>query len=415
MAEQIVSMKEKFVNLSRVLSNGPERRMILALMLGACLGLLAGCGGGSDTPPPRIETPREKLSRALQGAVDDLRKQDSGVQSALIYVDAPSLGRAVLAASGQPDPAKATSFTAETGLRVASVGKMFTATTVMRLIEQGQLSLDTPVSARLPASISTRFRTWIGADAAAALTIRHLLSHTSGLPDYFNDGPANAAGQTAFLQAQFAQPDRLWTLADTVNWAIDRLQPLSAPGAAFHYSDTNYQLLGLIIEETTGQPLQDVVRAQVFNRAAMTGTWAQFREAPRSALARFYLGSLDVSDFQTLSADWAGGGWIATPSDLVRFVRSLNGTELITAGSRTEMIKGSAANALYGLGVQVLSSDSLGPVYGHSGFYGTWVLYWAERDAVVVVHTGQSETSELALETVLQRIFIAAGDALPKR
>lgn len=95
-----------------------------------------------------------------------------------------------------------------------------------------------------------------GKDYTYDIRIKHLLSNTSGLPDYFEEKPKK--GQS-FLQQQLAHPSRFWTAEETIQWSKEHLSPHFPPGRRVHYTDTGYNLLGLIIETITSKPYHEAL------------------------------------------------------------------------------------------------------------------------------------------------------------
>jgi D-alanyl-D-alanine carboxypeptidase len=203
-----------------------------------------------------------------------------------------------------------------------------------------------------------------------------LLDHTSGLPDYFLNPKIDRPLQ--------ARPRDAWTIDRTLGYVGKRL---SAPGAAWHYANTNYLLLGLIAERATGRPLAEAIRARLLEPAGLGATWYQAVEAPREPVAHGYrfVGTkrtappIDLADgsgvmpFRSVVTAAAGAGSMAgTSGDLARWARALyagdvlgpEGTAILLSGfsKTTHYLPGVA----YGFGVQALSIDGH-PSLGHSG------------------------------------------------
>jgi CubicO group peptidase (beta-lactamase class C family) len=168
----------------------------------------------------------------------------------------------------------------DTPFHYASVTKLYTATVVMQLWEQGRLDLDAGISAYLPPEQIIGLHRLGGVDHSAAITVRHLMSHTSGLPDYFLGAPS--AG-TSFAD-RIEEGDFAYTLDDV----LDRVRVLhpyfppqdpAAPRQRARYSDTNFQLLGAIVAAVTGHTLQRTVEAQILEPLGLDDTW--FAGRPR--------------------------------------------------------------------------------------------------------------------------------------
>jgi CubicO group peptidase (beta-lactamase class C family) len=149
---------------------------------------------------------------------------------------------------------------AKTPFFIASIDKLYNAAIVLMLAEQGKLSLDEPISAHLPADLTRGLHALNGTDYADKLTIRHLLSHTSGLADWLEDYPQN--GQS-LIEEVHKQGDRALTFEEIIE-AVRRLKPhfppqeMSGRKVKVRYSDTNFILIIALIEAVCGQPLHKV-------------------------------------------------------------------------------------------------------------------------------------------------------------
>ena len=147
---------------------------------------------------------------------------------------------------------------------IASVTKRFIATLVLQAYERGELALDDPIIAHLPAELTNELHVHKGVDHTAAITVHHLLTHTSGLPDYF-DKPK--AGPSLYQQLVRGE-DRSWSLADVARMVREDHRPhfppqdLSAPRQRARYSDTGFQLLIAILEAATGRTFAELLHGR---------------------------------------------------------------------------------------------------------------------------------------------------------
>ena len=137
----------------------------------------------------------------------------------------------------------------EVAFRIASVTKMMTATALLALADQGRCRLDDPTGQYLPGEVVDRFHDRTGRAYAAAVTLRQLLDHTSGLPNFFSQPAIEEAVRQGDGRRRFRP-------ADLVELAVAGEPPTSPPGTARAYTDTGFLLAGLSIEALTGQPLQ---------------------------------------------------------------------------------------------------------------------------------------------------------------
>ncbi len=256
-------------------------------------------------------------------------------------------------------------------VRVASVTKLFVATVVLQLVEEQRLALDAPVVQWLPALVPS----------APTLTIRHLLNHTSGLWDYL-DGP--------FLQRVQRDPQRRWTPRALVDYAL-RHPPHFAPGARgrWHYSNTNYVLLGLLVEQVTKRSLAHEIRWRVLDRVGLRQTVVAPDEAVPGRLVHGYAGTKDLTHLN-LSYAWASGNIVSTVDDLGRFVRALFGGRLLQPATLARMY--SWIDTRHALGVPELS-------------YGLGVM----RHRLPVRHDSQGGQRPAAASVVLGHIGNLGG------
>lgn len=267
----------------------------------------------------------------------------------------------------------------QTPFHAASIGKLFTAVIVMQLVEAGRLALDSRIDELLPAAT---VRGLFAADAPSP-TVLELLQHYSGAADYF-EGRRGAR----LIDEVAANPDRVWTPEEMLDFARERLGPIADPGRRFRYSDTGYVLLGLAIEEIVGEAYHDAVSTRIVEPLGLERTFLPRLTAPARGdrrIAPCYLGRQDLSGTAALSCGWAGGGVAATPGELLRFGEALHGGELIGEESLAVMraMRGRVrAGIHYGAGMMQLRFDGFSPMLrgmprplGHLGSLSTALLY----------------------------------------
>jgi D-alanyl-D-alanine carboxypeptidase len=287
-------------------------RRAAAAALGAA-ALLAPTVSAAGAATPAHHAPRPvgaRLQAILDRAVKAPGAQSPGVA---LYVRRP--GHAVWAgAAGQASVRPARRMRAADRFRAGSLMKPLVAAATLQLVEEGRIGLDDPLPAVLPARIVSRF-----ADADR-ITVRMLLQHTSGLGDYTSP---------AFDREVAADPARRWTVDELLDRAA--AQPRTfAPGERFAYSNTDYNLLGLILERATGKPWRAVVRERVIERLHLNHTTLpQPGHTPAGRdIAHGYQtldGKVyDLTDVDSSMAGAAGGQALLTNAeDLTRFLRGL--------------------------------------------------------------------------------------------
>jgi D-alanyl-D-alanine carboxypeptidase len=342
------------------------------------------------------------LESLLQERLDRAVRDDQAVHGGVLRVEAPEFGWQ--GAAGLADPAAGVAMRPEDQFQAASITKMLTATTFMTLVEAGLAELDAAIGRYLPAALTEGLHDYQGRAYGAEITPRQLLSHTSGVADFFGDGEPGTGGVLPFVAKMRDDPDRLWDPRDILAWSRANLRPHFAPGHGWHYADTGYVVAGLIIEAITGSSLHQAMRERVLDPAGMDHTHMLFREPARPSLpgrepSAAYAGDAPYGAHRSVSADWGGGGLMVTAGDLARFMRAFADDRIFRdPGSRRQMLTWTATGEPgvgYGLGVRHfvladLGMPEFGELWGHTGFIKSFMLYWPELDAVICGTLNQS-------------------------
>jgi D-alanyl-D-alanine carboxypeptidase len=276
-----------------------------------------------------------------------------------------------------------------TPFHTASVGKTFTATTIAMLAEEGKLSFDDPAANYLPAQIIQTLHVIDGVDYSKQITISHLLQHRSGLPDYFEDEPTSGENM---MNRLFSEPERHWEPEELIQFTRQYFQARFEPGTDYHYTDTEYILLGLIIEQLEGKPLHQVFAERIFQPLGMTLSSMHLRSEPMNTpdypMAELYVGTTEISGMKSLSADWAGGGLLSTSEDLYRFMKALQEGTLVQPATYQQMQQWTdeSLGFYYGYGLRKINLGELDPalnglsLIGHSGTSSAFMYYCPELD-----------------------------------
>jgi D-alanyl-D-alanine carboxypeptidase len=331
--------------------------------------------------------------RVLQRLVAQLVRD--GAPGALAAVRTPTGVRRAAGGLAELDPRVA--MRANDHFRIASVTKTFVATIVLQLVSEGRLSLDDSVERWLPGLVPD----------GRAITLRELLDHTSGLYDFVDD--------PAFTASRIADPGREWSPLELVAVATSH-PPKFPPGTGWWYSNTNYVLLGLVVEAVTGRTLADELRTRIFeplrlaatsfpNGTAMDAPFAHAYFVSRPPLP-FPAGTLvDISTTVSPSAIWAAGQIVSTADDVTRFFAALMRRRLLPRRELSEM-KTPVAPYGYGLGLRT-TDTSCGKAYGHEGdFVAYRTVVWAtsngRRVAVMMVNIDDTRVSWDELEAAAE-------------
>lgn len=344
--------------------------------------------GSCGAPPPTA--PADDAPARLQALLDRSAGTE-GVRSVALLVDHPAAHVRFSGASGIADPETGRRMTSQDRFRTASVTKMLTASLVLKLVDEGRLDLDASLERYFPRDTLLPLHVFEGHAYGPELTIRQLLGHTTGLADYFFDGDSDGDGTSDFIGMMLADPQRQWQPLELVRYTAEHLPPRFAPGHGFHYSDTNYVILGLLVETVTGRPLHDVYREKILAPLGMVDTYLEWHEpgTPWPPLSHVFMGARDITRVNT-SADWGGGGLVSTTEDLRRFLEAFFAGRVVSHASRDAMLRWSdQSGGRYGLGL--IRENVAGATFvGHSGYYGVLMLYWPEQRAIVCATVNQS-------------------------
>ncbi len=220
----------------------------------------------------------------------------------------------------------------------ASVGKLMTATLIFMAIENKGLTLDSPISDYLDKDLLSSLFVYEGHDYQEEVTIKHLLSHTSGVNDYFESKTMDGS---LFIDEVIENKDEFWIPEKLINFTRTRQKAIAKPGEKFMYSDTGYVLLGLIIEKVFGIPFHLALETYIFKPLDMNQTGLSFysENFDPARLAPLYINGTDVRNFTSLSCDFSGGGIFTTTDDLLRFLKAFQEGMLISKNSIDAMAR----------------------------------------------------------------------------
>lgn len=257
-----------------------------------------------------------------------------GAPGAILGVDTGD-GPVRVVASGLADREAGTLMTPDSPCFLGSISKTYTAVAVLRLVEQGRLSLDDPVARFLPSF-----------PRGSEITIRHLLEQTSGLKDFY-----------MYL---YYRPDRKEMIElVTKSWSQEELLELAGrfghwfePGTDWAYSNVNYYLLGVIVERAGGVPLPEAYRRSIYEPLGLRRTWLAWHEEARGPLPTGYMGPVKEwkhsEMFGELGAttvldkspvEWGAGGLAAPVEEAIGFLRGLFEGKLLAPASIEDMAR----------------------------------------------------------------------------
>ncbi|MFB7715976.1 serine hydrolase domain-containing protein [Nocardia sp. NPDC056100] len=341
-----------------------RRRGGYAIVAAAALLATAGCDSGTAQSP--AAPPATQVSDALTALVR------SGMPGAQAVVDGPDGQRTFAAGAG--DLSTGAPYAEGAHFRIGSVTKTFVATVVLQLIANRTIELEAPIERYLPGVVQGN-----GNDGNR-ITVHQLLQHTSGLADFAPEDPSHKLPQQ-LDQTGDGKAYRDLTPPDLVAIAIT-MPPQFAPGARFEYTNTNYVLLDMLIEQMTGRSLADEIGSRILEPLGLRDTYfpsagdTELRDPHPLGYRKLDNTWVDATDTE---AAWAGaaGAMISTGADLNRFFTALVSGKLLPAPQLAQMqqtIPMAQSTAMaYGLGLIRLrlpcGSDGrdVKQVWGHAG------------------------------------------------
>ncbi|WAL74702.1 serine hydrolase [Kitasatospora sp. YST-16] len=298
---------------------------------------------------------------AVQQRLDALVRAD-GVPAALATVKGRD-GRDRTYTAGVGDLATGAKVPVDGQIRAGSNTKAFTAVVVLQLVAEGKVGLDASVDTYLPGLLRGD-----GIDGRT-ITVRQLLQHTSGLPDYMDVPPLD---DFVPIQYRYFEPREL------LDGALAQ-KALFAPGTGWMYSNTNYLVAGLLVQKVTGRPFGEEVTKRVIDRIGLRHTYfpATGETALREAHPHGYLNTgpgAPLIDYTGMDASmaWSTGAIVSTNTDLNTFYSALLAGRLLPAAQLAQMRTTVPAELLgpgvrYGLGLQSRPLTCGGLVWGHGG------------------------------------------------
>jgi D-alanyl-D-alanine carboxypeptidase len=336
------------------------------------------------------------LKKELQTKLDEWHKAGKfpGATLGVALANGESFGLAV----GYSDRDAKTPMKPNDRMLAGSVGKTFAAATALQLVKEGKIGLD------------DKIEKYLGKEAwfprlpnAKDVTIRQLMNHTSGLVRYeFKD---------EFTKYLTEHPMKVWTPEERLAYLFDEKPPFEA-GKGWDYSDTNYIVLGMIIERVTGRSFYDEANRRVIKPLKLKDTIPQ--EGPvMKGVVQGYAGAgnpfggkdamIENGKFViNPQLEWTGGGYASTSQDLARWAKMMYEGKAYDASLLPQVLDGVAAPMLgketkYGLGV-IIRKTQAGTSYGHSGFfpgYLTDMMYFPDKKFAIAIQVNTSVPQDL--------------------
>lgn len=386
-----------------------QRILALILLISLCTGPAATiqAAPAATQALPVIEP---ALITALDRVLD--KSTNRGIPGVTVAISIPGY-QTWYGARGLADRKQSQPIDAANVFRIGSLSKMFYATVIMQLVQEGKLELDKPVSTWMPNVVPN----------ADKITVRHLMSHTSGLYDYL---------ENRFMRMVLQNPQRVWKPQELVGYAVER-GAYFAPGTAgrWRYSNTNYVVLGMLIENVTGHTLAQETRQRILDPLKLTHTFIEPDERVQGTLVHGYAGSSDWTNLHSSYA-WGSANVVSSVDDLRRFAEALFGGQLLkpeTFALMNSFVSGQGSFGMpkleYGLGImrnQLLVGPgpnrqprpaSLTTALGHIGGVGGYraaVWYFPEQKITIVAGFNEANVNPVVLPTdILDAVLTYQG------
>ena len=367
------------------------KEVLKSILFGA--GLLLMASSCSNTRSANLDV-------NLQSLVSGLVKKNGSVKNCVLSILSGDGSFAWSGAAGMAS--NETPMTKDTPVYIASITKLFTATLVMGLYEKGALALDDLMTKHLPIEIVRGIHVYRGKDYSNQIMIRQLLSHSSGIADYYDErGKDGKSLFDMFLENQ----DRRWTVDETIERARNDLQPNFPPGRGTSYSDTNFQLLGKIVEAVTGKPLVNAYEDFIFKPLGLKHTYlVGYNKGQTSQLAEpadvFYK-NVNITKIRSNGSYWAEGGIVSTADEMIIFLKALNEGRIVGRDTLKLMHdwRGWRFPLEYGFGTMLFCFPrpmrlliKMPPLWGHSGSTGSFLYYCEDSDLYLAGTIDQADS-----------------------
>ncbi len=318
---------------------------------------------------------------------DMFRKQvrkDSKVKNAYLLVNSDKLDLHLNIAEGYTGNIPADP---QQPIYMASVGKLFTSTIISILYENGKLSFDDYISKYLDDELMNDLHIYKEKDYSKNIKIKHLLKQTSGLYDNF----------WPLVEKLLKEKDFNMTPREAIIWGKNNLKCYNPPGKKINYTDTNYHLLGLIVENITGKPFYEVLKEYIFSPLGMEKSSMLHYSEPIKKysypVAQFSFKGIVINDFKNYgSIDYSGGGIVATNEDLLKFMKALVSGQIISKDT-LEIMKNDTETIFfsfdYGYGVWKLKTIPIilpkkYSCWGCVGATGSFMFYNKDLDTYLI-------------------------------
>ncbi|MGM0566541.1 MAG: serine hydrolase domain-containing protein [Bacteroidota bacterium] len=347
---------------------------------------------------------QEKIETRFRQQVQN----DKKVKNAYLLVQSEKIGVDINIAEGKTGDIQANPKQAS---HLASVGKLFTATVTGMLHDKGLLNFDDSIAQYLDAGLVRGLHVYKGKDYSGNISIKHLLKQTSGLNDVF----------FPLLEKMTNDPNLEMTVKEALEWGKANRKPVGKPGQKHFYTDTNYYLLGLIIENITKKPFHEAVHELILEPLKMDNAYingySEPKNKPQYPPANIYLSNTNfIENKRIAKIDYAGGGVVAPLSEFFVFMKALVNGQLVKEATLNQMIYDDvkmgfpAIGFNYGYSVwKPRAIPLLMPekyfCWGCVGVTGAFMFYHPQTEAYVIGTFNDKSYTSKALRFMLTKVI----------
>jgi D-alanyl-D-alanine carboxypeptidase len=343
-------------------------------------------GGSNFTPSSVQRTPKTLPLETIQsrGSIshqsfkqDEIHVLEETLDKIIMKTEAKGISAAVgmpdrgmwFAARGTTGNKSKREITPDLKFYAGSIGKIFTAVVILKLIEEGRLSLESPVEEWFP-EISQ----------ASHITINHLLTHTSGIPSFEN------------VKEYQARKDRYHNPEEILLY-INKKKLLFEPGKHYAYSNTGYVMLGIAIERITGRSYKEAIEEHIIRRVKLHETEVITEQTLKKLIVKGHHHGNVITKAEHYANPFAAGAIIATPKDLILFFQALMNGRLLSQDSLQKMFSDMnlttvTQSVYYGKGIVAAIETPIGDIIGHTGGirgFGAALYYHPKENIFVCV------------------------------
>ncbi len=351
---------------------------------------------------------RDETIKKIEQSFRAQIKNDKTVKNAFLLVNSDKLGVEINLAEGRTGDTEADPRQPN---HLASVGKLFTAAVIGMLQDRKKLLFDDRINKHLDEELMKNLHVLKGKDYSNEITVAHLLNQTSGLDDVF----------FPLFEKKINEPGMKITTREAILWGKQNLTPRSKPGEKHLYTDTNYFLLGLIIENITGKPFQKVLHEMIFKplgmKHAYTNDFTKPEEPSQYPTAPAFIDNTDFTKIAGISPlDHAGSSVIAPLEEYLVFMKALVNNELLKEETLKRMIADDkpmgfpAIGMRYGYSIwKFVTVPVLMPskfnCWGCVGVTGAFMFYHPVTESYIIGTFNHSSYKTKALRFMISKVI----------